>query len=75
MDHEIVVYIYIYIKQSITQPQGIMAWDLKVNGCNWRTSRQVKLARIRNTKDTCFLSYVEERSKDKYIHKNKHNYI
>jgi hypothetical protein len=26
-------------------------------------------------KDTCFLSYVEDRSKDKHIHKNKHEHI
>jgi hypothetical protein len=29
----------------------------------------VKLARINNTKDICFFSYVENRSKDKHIHK------
>jgi hypothetical protein len=27
----------IYTQWSITQPQGIMTWGLKVNGCNWRT--------------------------------------
>jgi hypothetical protein len=35
----------------------------------------MKLARIRNTKDECFLSYVEDRCKDKHIHKNKHDHI
>jgi hypothetical protein len=35
----------------------------------------VKLARIRNTKATYFLSHVEDRSKDKQIHKNKHDHI
>jgi hypothetical protein len=30
----------------------------------------VKLARIRNTKDAYFLSNMEDRSKDKHIHKN-----
>jgi hypothetical protein len=34
-----------------------------------------ELSRIRNTKATSFLSYVEERSKDKHIHKNKHDHI
>jgi hypothetical protein len=34
----------------------------------------VKLARIRNTKDTCFLSYLEDRSKEKQTHKNKHDH-
>jgi hypothetical protein len=28
----------IYTQQSIAQPQKIMTWGLKVNGCNWRTS-------------------------------------
>jgi hypothetical protein len=28
----------IYTQWSITQPQGIMTWGLKVNGYNWRTS-------------------------------------
>jgi hypothetical protein len=28
----------IYTQWSITQPQGVMTWGLKVNGCNWRTS-------------------------------------
>jgi hypothetical protein len=40
----------------------------------WRISCYVKLARIRNIKDACFLSYVEDRSKDKHIHKNKHDH-
>jgi hypothetical protein len=35
----------------------------------------VKLARIRNTKDGCFLSHVEDRAKHKYIYKNKHDHI
>jgi hypothetical protein len=34
----IYVYIYIYIQWCITQPQGIMACGLKVNGCTWRIS-------------------------------------
>jgi hypothetical protein len=29
---------YIYIQWSITQPQGIMTWNLKVNGCHWKKS-------------------------------------
>jgi hypothetical protein len=29
----------------------------------------------RNSKVTCFLSYLEDRSKDKHIHKNKHDHI
>jgi hypothetical protein len=37
-----------------------MTCGLKVNGCNC----EEKLAKIRNTKDACFLSYVEARSKD-----------
>jgi hypothetical protein len=35
----------------------------------------MKLDRIRNTKDACFLSYLEDRSKDKHIHKNKYDHI
>jgi hypothetical protein len=27
-----------YTQWSVTQPQEIMTWGLKVNGCNWRTS-------------------------------------
>jgi hypothetical protein len=27
-----------YTQWSITQPQGMMTCDLKVNGCNWKTS-------------------------------------
>jgi hypothetical protein len=64
-----------YTQWSITHPQGIKTWSLKVNGCNLRTSRYVKLARIKSTKDTCFLSYMENRSKNKQIHKNKYDYI
>jgi hypothetical protein len=26
-------------------------------------------------KDACFLSYVEDRSKDKHVHKSKHDHI
>jgi hypothetical protein len=32
---------------------------LQVNGWNWRTPSQVKLARFRSSKVTCFLAYVE----------------
>jgi hypothetical protein len=35
----------------------------------------VKLARIRNEKDACFPSYGEEGSKDKHVHKAKHEHI
>jgi hypothetical protein len=35
----------------------------------------VKLASVRNTKDACFLSYVEDRSKYYHIHKSKHDHI
>jgi hypothetical protein len=45
-----------------------------VNGYNWKTSCY-KLARIRNIKDTCFLSYMEDRAKGKQIHKKKHDHI
>jgi hypothetical protein len=31
----------------------------------------MKLTMIRDTKAACFLSYMEDRSKDKHIHKNK----
>jgi hypothetical protein len=34
-----------------------------------------KLARIRNTKDACFPSCREDRSKDKHIYKTKHDRI
>jgi hypothetical protein len=33
----------------------------QVNGWNWTTSSQVKFARFKRPKDTCFLSYVEYR--------------
>jgi hypothetical protein len=33
----------------------------QVNGWNWRISSYVKLTRFRNSKSTCFLSYVEYR--------------
>jgi hypothetical protein len=32
-------------------------------------------ARIRITKAKCFPSYMQDRSKDKHIYKNKHNHI
>jgi hypothetical protein len=35
----------------------------------------VKLARIRYTKDTCVLSYIEDSSSDKHVYKNKHDHI
>jgi hypothetical protein len=35
----------------------------------------MKLARIRNTKDAYFLSYVKDRPKDKHMHRNKHDHI
>jgi 23S rRNA maturation mini-RNase III len=35
----------------------------------------VKLARLRNTKAACFLSYMEDRSKDEHRHKNKHDHV
>jgi hypothetical protein len=35
----------------------------------------VKKARKGNTKSPCFLSYVEDKSKDKHIHKNKLDHI
>jgi hypothetical protein len=35
----------------------------------------VKLDRIRYTKETCFLSYMEDRSNDKHVYKNKHDHI
>jgi hypothetical protein len=28
----------LYTQWNITQPQRIMTWGLKINGCNWRTS-------------------------------------
>jgi hypothetical protein len=52
-----------------------MTCGLKVNGCNCRKSCQMKLARIRNTKDICFPLYGEDRSKGKHIYKNKHDHI
>jgi hypothetical protein len=63
----------IYTQWSITQLY-IMTCGLKTNGCNWRTLYYVKLARIRNTKNVCFLSYVHDRFKDTHIHK-KHDQI
>jgi hypothetical protein len=35
----------------------------------------LRLARLRNTQVECFLSYMEDRSKDKHIYKNKHDHI
>jgi hypothetical protein len=34
-----------------------------------------QLARIKNTKEACFLSYMEDRPKGKHMHKNKHDHI
>jgi hypothetical protein len=72
IDKWVMKLLYIYTQWSITQPQGIMTWGLKVNRCTWRTSYSVKLARIRNTKDTCFLSFGTDRSKDKHIQKKSY---
>jgi hypothetical protein len=74
-DEWIMTLLHLYTKWSITQPQGIMTWSLMVNGCNWRTSCYLKLTRTWNTKYACFLSYVEDRSKDKPIHKTKHGHV
>jgi hypothetical protein len=43
----------------------------------WMQLEDIMLSevRIRNTKDTCFLSYMEDRCKDKHIYKNKHDHI
>jgi hypothetical protein len=35
----------------------------------------VNLARIRTTKDACFLSHLEDRSINKYVHKKGRSYI
>jgi hypothetical protein len=35
----------------------------------------VRMARIRNTKDTCFLSRMEDRSNDKHTYKTKHDHM
>jgi hypothetical protein len=34
-----------------------------------------EVSRIRNTKASCFLSYIKDRYKDKYVLKNKHDNI
>jgi hypothetical protein len=52
----------IYMQWNFTQPQRRMKFCcLHVNGWNWRTSSEVKLARFRKPKATCFLSYAENR--------------
>jgi hypothetical protein len=64
MDHDLW---YIYTRNNDMEFEG--KW------MQWRTSYKLKLARIRNTKDTCFLSYIVDRTKDKHIYKNKHDHI
>jgi hypothetical protein len=36
--------------------------SFQVNGWSWRTSSEVKLARFRKPKTSCFLSYLRHRS-------------
>jgi hypothetical protein len=52
---------------------GIRTWGLKVNGCNLANMLS-EVSQIRNTKAASFLSNVEDRSKDKNVHKNKHDH-
>jgi hypothetical protein len=37
----------------------------------WFEGKWIQLE-LRNTNAACFLLYVEDRSKDKHIHKNRH---
>jgi hypothetical protein len=42
----------------------------------WIGGHHVKWSKMwSETQGTCFLSYVEDRSKDKHIHKNYHDHI
>jgi hypothetical protein len=43
----------------------------------WMQLEDIMLSevRLRNTKFACFFSYVKDRSKDKHIHKNKHDHV
>jgi hypothetical protein len=49
---------YLYTMEfvhSITQPwRRVKSCHLQVNGCNWRTSSQAKLARLRRPKNHMF---------------------
>jgi hypothetical protein len=56
----------IYTQWNFTQPQRIMKFcHPKVNGWNWRTSFQVKLARLRMSKTVCSHSHADYRPKTK----------
>jgi hypothetical protein len=37
----------------------------------WMQLEEIMLSEVRNTKDACFLSYMEE----KHVHKNRHDHI
>jgi hypothetical protein len=37
--------------------------------------KEMEEARLRKTKAACFFSCMEDRSKDKHIHKNKYGHI
>jgi hypothetical protein len=70
MDHEIMAYIHKgYYSATRNNDMGFEG--------KWMQRKDIILSevRIRNTKDTCFLSYVEDGSKDKHIPKNKHDHI
>jgi hypothetical protein len=73
MNQETVVYIQNWILLSHISSK--ITCGLKVNGCNWRTSCLVKLARIRNTKGDVFSHTCKIHPKDKHVHKNKYDHI
>jgi hypothetical protein len=50
----------IYTQWNFTQPQRKMKFcHLQINGWNWRTSSEAKLARLRKSKIICSSSYVD----------------
>jgi hypothetical protein len=64
MDQEVVVYVHSEYYSAISnngmwfQGKWMQLEDSMLN----------EVTRIRNTKATCFLSYMEDRSKEKHIH-------
>jgi hypothetical protein len=52
---------------QVQKDKGVGQWQMD-NASDYRSEDSRKI------KATCFLSYVEDRSKDKHVHKNKHDH-
>jgi hypothetical protein len=60
--------VVIYTQWNYTQSQRRKLFcHSQVNGCTWRTSTSVKLARLRRPKIACSPSYVDYRPKTNAI--------